>query len=97
MSNYKQDITLNEKDSLTDALSMEKQIVKAYALARTEGCSRGFLDTVSKNYNRAVDEQFLVFSKMTEHDYYRVHSAKEEQISTLKKTFSNAKKQMEAK
>ncbi len=95
MSNYKQEITLNERDSLVDTLSTEKQLVKAYALARTEGCSKGFLDVINKNYNQAVDEQFLVFSKMTEHDYYRVQSAKEDKVAELRKTFASTKKLME--
>jgi spore coat protein CotF len=94
MSNYKQEITLNERDSLVDTLSTEKQIIKAYALARTEGCSKGFLDTIDKNYRQAVDEQFMVFSKMTEHDYYSVQSAKEDKISSLRKTFASTKKLM---
>ena len=42
MSEYKADITLNEKDSLQDMLNLEKSLVKIYSLAMTEGCSKGF-------------------------------------------------------
>ena len=33
MSNYKADITLNEKDSLQDMLNLEKALVKIYSTA----------------------------------------------------------------
>ncbi|MBQ9756477.1 MAG: spore coat protein, partial [Clostridia bacterium] len=36
MQNYKADITLNEKDSLQDMLTLEKSVVKLYSTAITE-------------------------------------------------------------
>ena len=94
MSNYKQDITLNEKDSLVDMLILEKQIVKLYALCLTEGCSLGFRKVVESNFKDAVTTQFDVFTQMTAHDYYRVHSATEEQTQTVRDSFLKVKNQI---
>jgi hypothetical protein len=49
MSNYKAEVTLNEKDSLLDLLSVEKSLVKLYALCITEGCSQGFRSVVKRH------------------------------------------------
>lgn len=94
MSNYKQDITLNEKDSLVDMLILEKELVKIYALCLTEGCSLGFRKVVEENFTDAVTTQFDVFTQMTAHDYYRVHSAPEEQTQAVKNSFSSVKRQI---
>ena len=94
MSNYKQDITLNEKDSLQDLLVLEKEMVKIYATAITEGCSAGFRSVAEDNFKCATDSQFDVFLQMTEHDYYRVHTAPEEEIEKNREKFSQVKNQL---
>ena len=70
MSNYKADITLNEKDSLQDMLNLEKSLVKIYSTAITEGCSKGFRTLVKEHWNEATEDQLKVFLQMTEHGYY---------------------------
>ena len=94
MSNYKQDITLNEKDSLTDVLIMEKQLVKLYAMAITEGCSAGFREVVNDNLNQAVKSQFDTFLLMTDNDYYRVHTAPESAVEKVRGAFSKIRAEL---
>ena len=94
MSGYKAEVTLNEKDSLMDLLNLEKSIVKVYATAITEGCSKGFRTTVKGLLNEAVEEQVGVFFLMTERDYAKVESAPEEQLNNLKNKFCNVKSQL---
>ncbi len=94
MSNYKADTTLNEKDSLQDMLIIEKDLVKIYATAITEGASNGFRTVVKDNFLDATHDQLDVFMNMCEHDYYRVQSATEEQLQEQREKFKCVKSQL---
>ena len=91
---YKAEITLNEKDSIQDMLNLEKQMVKLYATAITEGCSKGFRDCVQENLNESVCDQMDVFAMMTECGYYRVESAPEQTLQEQKQKFCKVKSQL---
>ena len=94
MSNYKADITLNEKDSLQDMLNIEKSLVKIYSTAMTEGCSKGFRTLVQEHWQEQADDQMKVFCEMTEHGYYQVESAPQTVLSEHKNKFSKVKTQL---
>lgn len=91
---YKADITLNEKDSLTDILQSEKNLAKLYAFAVTEGCSKGFRTAVKTFFNETAAAQFEVFLMLTELGSYRTESATEESLLRVKKEFSSALKEL---
>ena len=84
---YNAQNVLNEKDSIQDMLNLEKQIVKLYATAITEGCSKGFRNQVTQNLNESVEGQMDVFSLMTECGYYQVESAKEQSLQQEREKF----------
>ncbi len=94
MSNYKADMTLNEKDSLQDMLNLEKNLVKVYATAITEGASNGFRALIKENLLNATHDQLDVFLQMTDHDYYRVQSASDEQLQEQREKFKCVKSQL---
>lgn len=94
MSNYKADITLNEKDSLQDMLNLEKSLVKIYSTAITEGCSKGFRTLIKEHWNEATEDQMKVFLQMTEHGYYEVESAEQTVLSENKNKFMQVKSQL---
>lgn len=94
MSNYKADITLNEKDSLQDMLNLEKSLVKIYSTAITEGCSKGFRTLIKSHWQEAADDQMKVFLEMTELGYYQVESAEETMLSEQKEKFNKVKTQL---
>ncbi len=94
MSNYKADITLNEKDSLQDMLNIEKNMVKIYSTAITEGCSKGFRNLIKENWQTSTDDQMKVFLEMTEKGYYQVESAPETILSEHRNKFSKVKPQL---
>ncbi len=87
MEKYKAQTTLNEKDSLQDLLSSQKELVKLYCFAITEGCSNGFRKVVKNLFDRCVEAQFKTFLLMTEHDYYRVVSADYNMVEGVKANF----------
>ena len=87
MSNYKAETTLNEKDSLQDMLTLEKNLVKMYSTAITEGVSNGFRTIIKDHWNGAVSDQIDVFFQMTEHGYYKVESAPEDALEEQKEKF----------
>ncbi|MBQ3046720.1 MAG: spore coat protein [Clostridia bacterium] len=94
MADYKADITLNERDSLIDMLSVEKTLVKLYSTALTEGVSKGFRNAIKGHWIETADDQLKVFLQLTENDYYRVHSADEEELSSLREQFEKTKHQL---
>ena len=94
MSNYKADITLNEKDSLQDMLNLEKAIVKIYSTAITEGASKGFRTLIKTNWQEATEDQLQVFLQMTEHGYYKVQSAPETLLAEQRNKFMPVKGQL---
>ena len=87
MSDYKSDITLNEKDSLQDMLNLEKTLTKVYATALTEGASTGFRNMVKNHFDETADDQLAVFLAMTDKGYYKVQSAPETQLKDEKNKF----------
>ena len=94
MADYKAQITLNEKDSITDLLTLEKTLVKIYATALTEGVSKGFRERVKENLDQTICDQFEVFTFLTEHDYMRVQSAPECAVNEQKEKFEKVKKEL---
>lgn len=94
MSNYKADITLNEKDSLQDMLNLEKSLVKIYSTAITEGCSKGFRTLIKSHWQEAADDQMKVFLEMSELGYYQVESAEETMLAEQKEKFNKVKTQL---
>jgi spore coat protein CotF len=94
MDKYKADITLNEKDSLQDMLNAEKNLVKVYSTAMTEGCSKGFRELIKEHWGECTEDQMNVFLQMTEHGYYQVESAPEEILLEHKQKFSKVVNQL---
>lgn len=94
MTSYKQEVTLNEKDSLQDMLNLEKELIKVYSTALTEGVSKGFRNQVKSNFIEANDDQLAVFLQMTDKGYYRVQSADEETLTNLRDNFSKTQKEL---
>lgn len=87
MADYKNEVTLNEKDSIQDMLNAEKALAKIYTTAITEGVSKCFRTTIIQNLNEQIDDQFKAFSLMTEHGYYTVESAPLDEIKQTKEKF----------
>lgn len=94
MSDYKAEVTLNEKDTLQDMLNLEKQIVKVYSTAMTEATSHGFRTLVKNHWSETAEDQLAVFMMMTDHDYARVQSAPETMLSKEKEKFNKVKNQL---
>ena len=94
MSSYKAEVTLNEKDSLIDLLTVEKALVKLYALCITEGCSQGFRNMVKRHLSESIANQMDTFLLLTELGYYRVESAEEETLKKLKDKFFGKRQQL---
>ena len=94
MANYKADITLNEKDSLTDMLTLEKTMLKVYATAWTESASRNFQSLIKKHVGETACDQQEVFLKMEEHGYYKVEPAPETSLSEERNKFAKVKGQL---
>lgn len=94
MDHYKAETTLNEKDSLQDLLIFEKNLVKIYSTAITEGCSNGFRSVVKDNWQDAVSDQMDVFLQMTELGYYKVESAPEATLKEQREKFSKIQSEL---
>ncbi len=94
MASYKAEVTLNEKDSIQDMLATEKEIVKFYALALTEGASKGYRTTLKNNFIEAEKDQLQTFLLLTEMGYQSVESESNEKTKKEKAKFLKIKKEL---
>ena len=85
---------ISEKDGPQDLLNVEKTVVKMYTTAITEGVSKGFRQTVKKNFTKSTDDQIDVFFLMTELGYAEVKSAPEQIRGELKQKFTKVQPQL---
>ena len=90
----KQQIQLNEKDSLQDILNLEKEIVKLYSTALTEGNGSKFLTMVKNHLVDSANDQFEVFTQMAENNYYEVKPADKAVIDEQKANFKQVLAQL---
>lgn len=97
MPSYKAEVTLNEKDTVSDMLNFEKNLVKVYAEAVTEGCSKGFRTLIKQHLNETIGDQLSVFLTFTELGYDRVESAPETETKKQKLKFAPVKKELSKK
>ena len=94
MPSYKADITLNERDSILDMLSTEKETVKAYSTAITEGTSKEFREVVRRNLDGSVDDQFMTFMMACEYGHAKVASADKEVVKAERERFVELGRQL---
>lgn len=90
----KRQTQLNEKDSLQDMLNLEKEIVKMYSVALTEGNEAKFRSTVKSHLVDSANDQFTIFTQMAENDYYQVKPADKAVIDEQKANFKQVLNQL---
>jgi len=81
-------VNVNEKDSLSDLLMQEKDIIKVYGTFLPEGSSTQLRNILNKNMDVVAEQQFEVFQTMKTKGYYDVKSADAASINETKKTYS---------
>lgn len=79
--------TLNEKDSLTDVLILDKQILYEYAAAVAESDKKETRRLLVKNFAAAEETQLNVYKMMNERGYYIPAAAKTEEIKSAVSSF----------
>lgn len=92
----KSDVTLNEKDALTDMLSCEKQLMSLYTTALFEGSSRSVRKNFSENLMGVSENQYLIFTQMSSRGFVEPEAANKAQIDQTKDTFKKQKKCLKA-
>lgn len=81
-------MNINEKDSLSDLLMQEKDIIKVYGTFLPEGSTTQLRNILKKNMDVVAQQQFEVFETMKSKGYYEVKSAETSAINETKKTFA---------
>ena len=94
MTGYKRETALNEKDSLQDMLNLEKEIVKIYATALTEGSGKTFRTLIKNGFISSSQDQFEVFKTMSDQGYYEVAPADKSVIDKEKAKFKKVKESL---
>ena len=94
MAGYKEEVTLNEKDSLQDMLNFEKELMGVYSVCMAEGVSRGYTDLLKDNWAEVAEDRLKVYLMMTEKDYARVNSAPEKMLAESKERYEKIKKEL---
>ena len=94
MAGYKEEVTLNERDSLQDMLNFEKELMNAYSVCMAEGVSKGYRNLLKENWEEAAEDRLKVYLMMTEKDYARVNSAPEEMLKERKRNYEKIKREL---
>ena len=92
MTSYKRETQLNEKDSMQDMLNIEKELVKMYCTAYTEGNGKSFRTLVKNGMLETASDQFEVFTEMSNHGYYEVKPADKSVIDEQRANFKEVAK-----
>lgn len=79
---------INEKDTLSDILMQEKDIVKVYGTFLPEGSSAEIRTVLKKNMETVANQQFQVFEAMKTKGYYNVKMADQTEVNQAKSSFS---------
>jgi spore coat protein F len=83
-------MTINEKDSLTDILMQEKEMIKLYGTFLPEGSTSQIRNIMKKNMDVVAQQQYQVFNIMKEKGYYDIKDAENKQINDVKSMFSKS-------
>ena len=79
---------MNEKDSLSDLLMQEKEIIKVYGTFLPEGSTTQLRNILKKNMDVVAEQQYEVFNAMKNKGYYETKSAEDTMINETKKMYS---------
>lgn len=96
MKMQKRDITLNEKDALTDMLESEKQLTLLYATALFEGSTQSIRKEFASCLNSVAENQYSIFSQMSSRGYYQPPVAQKQMIDQACDIFKKEQKQLKA-
>jgi len=77
-------ITLNEKDMMTDLLATEKQVITAYSTGITETSCQNLRNTLVNNFKNVQDVQYKVFDAMKQKGWYQTKDAPDQEVQQLK-------------
>jgi len=83
-------MNFNEKDSLSDLLMQEKEIIKVYGTFLPEGSTSQLRNIIKKNMDVIACGQFDIFNEMKTKGYYNLKDAEEKQITETKKMYSKS-------
>ena len=83
-------MNINEKDSLSDLLMQEKEIIKVYGTFLPEGSTCQLRNILKKNMDVVSQQQYEIFSAMKDKGYYQVNDAETKQINDAKKQYSKS-------
>jgi spore coat protein CotF len=79
---------LNEKDTLSDLLMQEKEIIKVYGTFLPEGSTSEIRTVLKNNMETVANQQFQVFEAMKTKGYYNVKMADQNEITQARNTYS---------
>ena len=93
----KSDVTLNEKDAITDMLESEKQLMTLYTTALFEGSTKAMRKNFSVNLMGVAENQYSLFTQMSTRGYYEPKPANKASIDEANSAFKKEKKNLKVK
>lgn len=84
----------NEKDVMTDLLTMEKQISSAYNVGITEASCKNLRQTLTDSLTDTHTIQYNVFDTMRKHGWYQTKDAADNDVTTAKNKYNQTKNEL---
>ena len=89
-----QGMQLNDKDYLTCMLTIQKALVKNYAVSLTEASCDNLNDTYHEFLNEANEVQRKIYNLMFRKGFYQLELAKESSVTEKVNTFDKDLKEL---
>ncbi len=86
--------SMSEKELLTDLLNQQKQMAGNYAVSITESSSPQMRQMLTKQHDMICQDQYQVFSQMSQRGYYVTKSAPAQDVKTAKSNLSKLQSAM---
>ena len=87
---------MNDQYGMEDLLEQEKYLIHAYGVYIPEASEPKLRCVLTENLNGCANDQFTVFTKMSEMDWYQSQAAANDQLNTAKQKFSRMQGEMNA-
>lgn len=87
--------TMTEKELLNDLLNQEKQLASSYTMGITECSCPNMRQVLSQHQNAVCQDQFQIFSQMSQRGYYPTKNADDQDVNTAKQTYSQQQTMMQ--
>jgi len=86
---------INDRDLITDALSMEKHLCNSYSTTMHEASHDAYYQVIFGLFEDTSNQQRKLYDLMFQHGWYPLTPAQQSEIQQAEQKFNNSKQQLQ--